>query len=219
MGVHVLVLAAVLVGSVDEELPPAAPATAPVEQKTAAPLWDGVWDVLVATAGGCLGGLCGAGGGLGCAAVVAGGCTGFLVLREFRAGGTTYLQNASLDGLLYSLLIFFAATPVILMLAALGDAAGYSVALPLWRRKFSMDLVWPLAAMCTALLPGAVVLLAGGAVFLTWLTVQQLPDVLMVVGLGTLGVGALMVVLGAVLVRPLMHLGLHNLWSRRSGAE
>ena len=83
------------------------------------------------------------------------------------------------------------------------------------KRPLTLDL----AAMGTALLPGAVVLLAGGAVFLTWLTVQQLPDVLMVVGLGTLGVGALMVVLGAVLVRPLMHLGLHNLWSRRAAAE
>lgn len=213
----VVAVAAQAAGSpvVDEELAPeAATTTTAPEPEPPGPLPNLLGAGMDAAAS-MAGGLAGALSGAACALLVPGACTvAFLSLIAFKEAGSprNNVPGALQDGVLYALLFYFASIPLVLLCALTGDALGYALPVPVLRRRLDPRVFFPAAVAVLALVPVALVALAGGAVFLTWLGVAALPDVLMVVGLGVMGVAAAAALLGILVLRPLVHLGATAAW-------
>lgn len=183
--------------------------TEPVEGDTAVVVRNRVLgtlaDLAISGAGGMVGAGCGAAAGLSLPLVAAAGFTAFMVRRELPSGNPAFVRGAFIDGALFSLLFLMAGSPLVLLGALAGDAAGYAGVLAVARRSLSLRTVVPAAVALVATFPAVVVGICAGGVLLTWLGIQQLPDVLMVVALGGMAAAVVLGVVGILVVRPLFH--------------
>lgn len=140
--------------------------------------------------------------------LVALGTAGFIGFIGVRQGGFTAADAQSLpvDALLYFLLFSMIALGPAVMLAVASDAVAFGVVSALVPPWSARNVVAAIVSACASI-PALLVAALGGAVLLVWLSVQQLPDVLMLVGLGALGVAAVLLAASVIVVRPLVTVG------------
>jgi hypothetical protein len=194
------------------ELELAPPAAAPSTPTASQRFISAGLNVIASSITACIAAGVGVTGGLLCLAAGSGTITALLVTREARAPVGGNVKSALIDSMLFSILLAMGMAPLIAVGAFVLDTLGYVAVQPWRHRVVDLHSLWPVLAALVGSVPGGCLMTAGGALFLTWLGFQGLTDALMPLAVGMAGVGAVLLLLGVLVARPLLHLAMELGW-------